>query len=100
MREVLRAMKKLHAILNVKKQFPKADGQLVSYDLAHHAGLSVKQEYELLGLFDETERQEFLRRHLERALPVVAEMESLKERIQLNGHFKHLPGFDLGNLPD
>jgi len=28
-------------------------------------------------------------------LPVVAQMELLKEKIQLNGHFKNLPGFDL-----
>jgi hypothetical protein len=32
---------------------------------------------------------------VERVLPVVAEMESLKEKIQLNGHFKYLPAFDV-----
>jgi hypothetical protein len=28
-------------------------------------------------------------------LPVVAEMELLKEKIKLNGHFKNLSGLDL-----
>ena len=44
---------------------------------------------------DERERLEYLRRHLERVLPVVSQMESLKEKIQLNGHFKNLPGFEV-----
>jgi Lon protease-like protein len=95
MRAVLSAIKKLHSVLNVNKPFPKARAALTSYKMAHLAGLSLTQEYELLGLFDERERQEYLLNHLEQVLPVVAQMESLKERIALNGHFKHLPGFDL-----
>ena len=95
MREVLAGVKQLHALLEVKKQFSKAGEQLVSYDVGHDAGLSLSQEYELLGIFDESERLEYLRRHLERVLPVVSQMESLKEKIQLNGHFKHLPGFEI-----
>ncbi len=95
MREVLAGVKQLHALLEVKKKFPKAGERLVSYDVAHDAGLSLSQEYELLGMFDERERLEYLRRHLERVLPVVSQMESLKEKIQLNGHFKNLPGFEV-----
>jgi uncharacterized protein len=95
MRAILSAIKKLHSLLNVKKPFPKAQAELASHDVAHHAGLSLEQSVELLGLFDERERQEYLLRHLKRTLPVVAQMESLKERIALNGHFKHLPGFDI-----
>ena len=93
--EVLAGLKKLHALLDVKKKPAHARDQLVSYDLAHDAGLSLSQEYELLGLFDERQRLEYLRRHLERVLPVVAQMELLKEKIQLNGHFKNLPGFEV-----
>lgn len=95
MRGVLADVKKLHGLLQANKQFPKAEDELTSYDLAHHAGLTLQQEYELLGLRDEGRRQEYLKRHLERVLPVVVEMESLKEKIKFNGHFKHLPGFDL-----
>jgi Lon protease-like protein len=95
MRQVLAAIKKLHAQLGVKKKFPNPEGGLTSYDVAHHAGLSPAQEYELLGLFTERERQQYLKHHLELSLPVVAEMESLKEKIKLNGHFKKLPGFEV-----
>ena len=68
---------------------------LSSYDLAHHAGLSLDEEYELLGLMHELQRLEYLKRHLQKVLPVVAGMETLKEKIQLNGHFKELKGFNL-----
>lgn len=95
MRKVLAAVKKLHGILNVQKKFTKSADALVSYDVAHHIGLSLKQEYELLGLFAERARQEYLLRHLQQVLPVVADMEALKEKIHFNGHFKNLPGFDL-----
>ena len=66
-----------------------------SYDVAHHAGLSLKQEYELLGLEEENQRLDYLNRHLSQILPTVIEMESLKQKIQLNGHFKKLPGVEL-----
>ena len=55
----------------------------------------LKQEYELLGLLDERQRQEYLKRHLAKVIPTVAGMEQLKEKIKLNGHFKNLPGFNL-----
>ncbi len=67
------------------------------YDIAHHIGLSLKEEYELLGLFDERQRQEYLKRHLAKVIPTVAGMEQLKEKIKLNGHFKDLPGFNYIN---
>ncbi|HEV2695819.1 MAG TPA: LON peptidase substrate-binding domain-containing protein [Verrucomicrobiae bacterium] len=94
-RQVVASVKKLHRLLNVEKDFAKTEAELTSYDLAHHVGLSTAQEYALLKLFTEDERMEYLKKHLDQALPVVTGMESLKEKIQLNGHFKHLPGFEL-----
>ncbi len=67
----------------------------MSYDVAHHVGLSLEEEYELLELLRELYRQEYLKQHLVKVLPVMAEMETLKDRIQLNGHFKNLEGFNL-----
>jgi uncharacterized protein len=93
MQVVLKAIRELHRILNISKDFRKPDDELNAYDLAHHAGLSMEEEYELLGLFREEQRQEYLKRHLGKVLPVVAEMEVLKERIMLNGHFKNLSSF-------
>jgi hypothetical protein len=93
MQKVVAGIRQLHQLLNVNKTFPKPDEQLTSYDVAHHIGLSLEEEYEVLGLEREIQRQEYLRRHLGKVIPVVQEMESLKERVKLNGHFKNLAGF-------
>ena len=93
MTKVIGAMRKLHQMLDITKEFHKPDEELVSYDIAHHAGLSLEQEYELLGLLQEEQRQEYLKRHLGKVLPVIAEMETLKEKVKLNGHFKNLSSF-------
>jgi hypothetical protein len=57
--------------------------------------MSLEEEYELLGLMEERQRQEYLKRHLAKVIPMVASMELLKEKIKLNGHFKNLPKLDL-----
>ncbi|MDQ6764247.1 MAG: LON peptidase substrate-binding domain-containing protein [Bacteroidota bacterium] len=92
---VIVAIKELHRLLNVKRPFAKNENDLWSYDVAHHAGLTLEGEYELLALTNELQRQEYLKRHLAKVLPVVAEMESLKEKIKLNGHFKNLSGLNI-----
>jgi len=94
MNKVVKAVRELHTRLKVQKEFKKPDDQLNSYDIAHHAGLSLEQEYELLGLLKEVQRQEYLKRHLAKVLPVMAEMDQLKEKIKLNGHFKNLSSLD------
>lgn len=93
MRKVMNGIRELHKLLNVSRDFKKPDEELSSYEVAHHVGLTLQEEYELLGLMDELQRQEYLKRHLAKVLPVVAEMESLKEKIKQNGHFKNLGGF-------
>ena len=93
MLKVINAIRELHRLLNITKDFHKPDEELASYDIAHHAGLSIEQEYELLGLLREEQRQEYLKRHLGRVLPVIAEMETLKDKVKLNGHFKNLSSF-------
>ena len=94
MRKVINGIRELHQLLKLEKNFKKPDDLLVSYDVAHHAGLSIQEEYELLGLLHELQRQEYLKRHLTKVLPVLAEMEQLKEKVKLNGHFKNLSSLD------
>lgn len=95
MRKVMASVRNLHELLKVKKDFKKPDDQIRCFDIAHHVGLSIEQEYEMLGLLDERQRQEYLKRYLAKVIPTVAGMEKLKEKIKLNGHFKDLPGFNL-----
>lgn len=91
---VLTAIREMHKMLKVSKDFKKADPDICSYDLSHHAGLTLEEEYELLGLLREDQRLEYLKRHLAKMLPVLTSLEAVKDRIKLNGHFRELKGFD------
>lgn len=95
MQNVIQGVKELHRLLNISKDFKKPEEELKSYDVAHHAGLSLEEEYELLGLLKELQRQEYLKRHLHKVLPMLMEMEQLKEKVKLNGHFRNLSALDL-----
>jgi hypothetical protein len=64
--------------------------QPYSFQVAHKIGLTLEQEYNLLQMSTEAERQSFLEIHLEKVLPVMEQMQRTRERIRLNGHFKNL----------
>lgn len=96
MRLVVSSIRDLYRMLNVDKSFNKSDPELTSYDLAHHVGLSLQEEYELLNLMHERQRQEYLKRHLTKVIPLLGEMEELKKKVKLNGHFKNLSSFNFG----
>jgi uncharacterized protein len=93
MQKVVTGIRELHKLLEVNKDFKKSEAELNAFDVAHHLGLNLQEEYELLGLFRELQRQEYLKRHLKKVVPLLSEMESLKEKVKLNGHFKNLSGF-------
>ena len=94
MEKVIEITLKLHQVLQVQKEFKRPFDELNSYDIAHHTGLALQEEYNLLNLFEEMQRQEYLKQHLLKVLPIITEMEVLKNRVQLNGHFKNLSSFD------
>jgi Lon protease-like protein len=94
-RNIVAEVQRLYALLNVSDKFPVGKEFMLSYELAHLVGLSLEQEYELLGIFTELQRLEYLRRHLNSIVPVIRELENIKERIQRNGHFRDL---SLGDL--
>ena len=94
MQGIVKRIKELHKLLKIEKKFAKPEAELWTYDVAHHAGMSLPEEYELLELMQELQRQEYLKRHLTRVIPVLAEMEILKEKVKLNGYFKNLKGLD------
>lgn len=94
MRRLLNSVKELYKMLKVEKDFKKSEENLNSYDLAHHVGFSLQEEYEFLNLMHERQRQEYLKRHLTKVIPLVAEMENLKKKVKMNGHFKNLSAFN------
>ena len=93
MTKILESIRNLHVLLNVTKQFKKADVDLLSFDIAHHAGMALEDEYQLLQYEHELHRQEYIKRHLVKVLEVMTQMDKLKNKIMLNGHFKNLEGF-------
>ena len=80
----------LFDLLNIDKALPDGPSDFLTFDIAHHAGMSTEQEYELLSMPTEKERQNFMINHLEQFLPMVREMRNLQQRALLNGHFKDL----------
>lgn len=94
MRRLVSSIRELHRLLKVEKEFAKGDDQLSSYDVAHHIGLSLQEEYELLNLMNERQRQEYLKRHLAKVIPMVAELEGLRKKVKQNGHFRNLTAFN------
>lgn len=95
MRKVMNSIRDLHRLLKVNKEFKKDDHELCVFEVAHHIGLSIEEEYDLLHLPEERQRQEYIKRYLAKAIPMLNGMEQLKEKIKRNGHFKDLKGFDL-----
>lgn len=83
-------IKKLYEALGIGKLYMELPENFKSYDIAHHLGLNTEQEYALLQLQSESERQEVILMHLEQIVPIVLETERLKERVRQNGHFKNL----------
>lgn len=83
-------VKILYSLLGEKNSFDVNKPQPYSFQIAHKIGLSLEQEYTLLKMPTEAERQGFLIQHLERIIPVLQEIERTKEKIKLNGHFKNL----------
>jgi Lon protease-like protein len=87
---IIDELKRLYELLNIQSKFPLDEVSMISYEIAHFVGLSKEEEYELLGIFDELQRLEYLRRHLNKIIPVVKELEQVKARVQMNGHFRNL----------
>ena len=93
MQKIISGMKELHQLLQVSKDLKKPESEWNTYDIAPHLGLSPDEELELLSLLKESQRQEYLTRHLKKVFPVLSKMESLKEKIRMNGHFRSLDSF-------
>ncbi|MDX2002215.1 MAG: LON peptidase substrate-binding domain-containing protein [Chitinophagales bacterium] len=88
--EILGMLRELHQTLRISKEKLDDVESFSCYKIAHYIGFNLEQEYELMGLDSERERQFMILHHLKQILPVVQETERLKERIRANGHFKNL----------
>ena len=60
------------------------------HEIIHKIGLKPEEEYEILKMRSESERQRYVIGHLKNIIPALERAEKAKERILMNGHFKHL----------
>lgn len=88
--QILELTTELFKILKINKELPAEASQVKTYNLAHYVGFSIEQEYEFLCIPTEEERQNYMIDHIKRILPVVREVEFLRQRALLNGHFKNI----------
>ena len=87
---ILELVEELFELLKVDKELPTDALCFQTYTVAHYVGFTIEQEYEFLCLDTEGVRQDYMLDHLQRILPVVREMEHLRQRALLNGHFKNI----------
>lgn len=93
-RELISSLKKLYEIIKVSASISIQSFKMLSYQLAHKIGLSLDQQYEVLKIPSEQDRQLYLLDHLKSSIPLMEEMERTKEIIRMNGHFKNLDPLD------
>ncbi len=77
-------VQRLYTLLNIENMLSEDVPEWTSYDIAHKLGLTREQEYELLSIFNEVQRMEYLRRYFNSIMPEVDDIDLLKSRINLN----------------
>ncbi|MEM9992058.1 MAG: LON peptidase substrate-binding domain-containing protein [Bacteroidota bacterium] len=88
-KKIVELLEELYQFMDIKKPIPAVE-DVQTFDLGHHVGFTLEQEYKMLQLSDEVDRQELMLNHLKRLIPTVRQMEDLRKRVQMNGHFKDL----------
>lgn len=91
--EMSALIKELYEAMNIVKKVD-TDEDITTFEVGHRIGLSLEQEYELIQLERESQRQDMIIRHLKKTIPTLKEVERTKEIIRMNGHFKHFDPLD------
>ena len=87
--KILEKLQFLYATMHIENIKLKDALEFRSCQIAHKVGFSVDQELEFMQFNNEKLRAEFMLDHLEVFVPQVLEMERLRKRAELNGHFQH-----------
>lgn len=88
--KIIEYVEVIYEMLAIPKDPPVSSSTFRTYDVAHHIGLTLEQEYELLQILSEQARQEYVLAHLEKMVPKVKKMHSIRERAMMNGHFRNI----------
>lgn len=88
--QILEQTRVLFEVMNITKKLPDTAVSFSTYDIAHYVGFNPQQEYDFLMTFSAAARQQMLLEQIQQVIPVVKEMENLRDRARMNGHFKNL----------
>lgn len=80
----------LSSVLDIHKNIIPSDTRLLSFKIAHYFGMKITDEYDLLLTLSEDNRQQKLISFIKTVLPSIEQRETIRKKIQLNGHFKHV----------
>lgn len=86
--KLLRLCRELFEWLHMEEEMSHLE-TMELYRIIHKLGLKPEEEYQLLSMRSEVDRQVFVIRHLEELIPALERAEQAKEKIRMNGHFKH-----------
>jgi len=86
--KMLELIKELFMTLKMVKDVQINEG-LSAYDLAHKVGMNRRQEYNILRTDNENERQLLIIDHLEKAIPLIKQVEEMRARVKMNGYFRY-----------
>ena len=89
-KDIIMKMSHLFESLKISKDLDLDPNNFTCYEIGHHLGFSLDQEYTLLCITDENTRQDMVLEHLNNILPIVMDMEKIRHRASLNGSFQHL----------
>lgn len=91
--ELLALVKDLFTKINVDLQV-EISKMVTTFDIGHKIGLSLKQEYKLLGMIKDSDRHDYMISHLNEAIPILQQINEAREKIKMNGHFRHFDPLD------
>ncbi|WP_026809503.1 LON peptidase substrate-binding domain-containing protein [Arenibacter latericius] len=96
-REVVQLVSRLYQLMGADVLVNETEN-LDLHIWVHKIGLSLNQEYRLLQMTYESDRLRFLRKHLRNMIMVLMQVDSAKEMIGMNGHFKRFDPLDFKNF--
>ena len=83
-------LQELFDVLSVRRKFDKKPADISTFEVGHHVALPLEEEYKMLLLEKESERQDFLILHMQKITPTLQQLEDSKTKIKMNGHFRNL----------
>ena len=88
--KIVNLTRAIYRQLKIEREVKSVGEGFTTYGIGHYVGFTLEQEYEFLTLRAADERQLYLLRHLQQVRPQSGDPLGIRERAQLNGHFKEL----------